>query len=462
MTVNFSYYPEDNMPFLPAVIVSLFSNFAHVFTKPTWQHAQTLLVGAIICNGKRTVSSALRVMGLSHEQRFEKYHRVLSKAKWNEFRLTRILLGLLIGLLPSGTPILIAMDETLERRSGKKIIAKGCYRDACRSSHNLVIKCFGLKWLCAALIIKLPWSNRYWALPFMTVLCPSKKHDELKGLKHKSSIDRAMQMVYIISRLLKRSWVLLGDGGFACIKLGHACAKSGVTLVSRLRLDAALFDEIIVSIEKRRGRKPVKGQKVPTLKQQLQEGTIDWQEHKVVWYGRILKTVKLSTGVNVWYKSGEKPLKIRWVVVMDPETGRTEAFFSTDINMDAVTIVENFVLRWNLEVTFEEVRANLGVETQRQWSDKAIRRTTPVLMSLFSIVCLITNAQNKLANDLIQTISSAWYDKQDNATFSDVLLYVKRLIIAGKYFNDSAVNDEFVKIRRQDLEMLINNGAMAA
>ena len=324
------------------------------------------------------------------------------------------------------------MDETLERRSGKKITAKGCYRDACRSSHNLVIKCFGLKWLCAALIIKLPWSNRYWALPFMTVLCTSKKHDELNGLKHKTSIDRAMQMVYIISRLLKRSWVLLGDGGFACIKLGHACDKSNVTLVSRLRLDAALFEDIAVSGEKRRGRKPVKGTKIATLKQQLKDGKIQWQECKVAWYGRILKTVKLSTGVNLWYKSGEKPLKIRWVIVMDPETNRTEAFFSTDINMAAITIVENFVLRWNLEVTFEEVRANLGVETQRQWSSKAIRRTTPILMGLFSLVCLIADMQNKLTNDLIQTVSASWYDKQDNATFSDVLIYVKRLIIREK------------------------------
>ena len=247
------------MPFLPEIILSLFSCFAPVFTAPTWRYAQTLLVGAIICNGKRTVSSALRAMGLALEKRFERYHRVLSKAKWNEFTLAKILLGLLIGLLPPSTPLLIAMDETIERRKGKKINTKGCYRDACRSSQSLVIKCFGLKWQCAALIIKLPWSNRCWALPFMTVLCPSKKHDEKKGLRHKSSIDRAVQMVYIISRVLKRAWILVGDGGFACLKLGHAYLKSGVTLVSRLRLDAALFEEVQISQVKRRGRKPVKG-----------------------------------------------------------------------------------------------------------------------------------------------------------------------------------------------------------
>jgi hypothetical protein len=451
------------MPFLPEVILSLLANFAYVFTAPTWKHAKTLLIGTILCNGKRTVSSALRAMGLSKENRFERYHRVLSTAKWNLFRLSRILLGLLIELLPANTPILIAVDETLERRSGKKISAKGCYRDACRSSHSLVIKCFGLKWLCAALIIKLPWNNRYWALPFMTVLCPSKKHDEQKGLKHKTSIDRTIQLVYVISQLLKRSWILLGDGGFACIKLGHACLKSGTTLVSRLRLDAALYDELEEVQVKKRGRSRVKGNKQPTLKQRLSDGSLIWSEQRVAWYGRVLKSVKLATGVALWYKGGEVPLKIRWVVVFDPETNRTVAFFSTDINLSPATIVEYFVLRWNLEVTFEEARAHLGVETQRQWSDNAIKRTTPILFGLFSLICLIAYRQNQQENDLIQVCSSAWYDKEDNATFSDVITYVKRLILLGRSnFYKSACNDEFIKIRRQDLEILINNGLMAA
>lgn len=452
------------MPFLPEVIVSLLTNFANVFTVPTWGYAQTLLIGSILCNGKRTVSSVLRAMGLSTEKRFERYHRVLSTAKWNEFKLSKILLALLIVLIPANMPVFIAMDETIERRSGRKITAKGCYRDACRSSHSLVIKCFGLKWLCAALIIKLPWSNRYWALPFMTVLCPSKKHDEQNSIKHKSSVERAKQLVYIISRLLKRSWILLGDGGFACVRLGNSCVKSGATLISRLRPDAALYDEIAEEVAiKKRGRKRIKGNKQSTLKQRLIDGSLTWTEQRIAWYGRILKNVRLASGVALWYKAGEKPLRIRWVIVVDPETNRTEAFFSTDINLSSAVIIEYFVLRWNLEVTFEEARAHLGVETQRQWSPKAIKRTTPVLFGLFSLVCLIGYRQNQQENDLVKGCSTAWYNKEDNATFSDVLAYVKRLILIGKtnYFK-SASNDEFIKIRRQDLEILINNGFMAA
>ena len=298
----------------------------------------------------------------------------------------------------------------------------------------------------------------------MTVLCSSKKHDEQNGIKHKSSVERAKQLVYIINRLLKRSWILLGDGGFACVSLGNACVKSGATLISRLRLDAALYDELAEeAIIKQRGRKRIKGNKQPTLKQRLADGNLSWIEQRIAWYGRILKNVRLASGIALWYKAGEKPLKIRWVIVVDLETNRTEAFFSTDINLSPAVIIEYFVLRWNLEVTFEEGRAHLGVETQRQWSPKAIKRTTPVLFGLFSLVCLIGYKQNQQENDLVKGCSTAWYSKEDNATFSDVLAYVKRLILLGKsnYFK-SASNDEFIKIRRQDLEILINNGFMAA
>jgi hypothetical protein len=199
--------------------------------------------------------------------------------------------------------------------------------------------CFGLKWLCAALIIKLPWSNRYWALPFMTVLCPLKKHDEQKGIKHKSSVERGKQLVYIISRLLNRSCTLLSDGVFPpVLGLGNSCIKSEATLISRLRLDAALYDEL------------------------TEEPAIKQRGHK-------------------------------------------------HINLSPETIVEYFVLRWNLKVTFEEARPHLGIETHHQWSPKAIKRTTPVLFSLFSLICLIDYRQNQQENDLARGASTAWYSK---------------------------------------------------
>jgi len=148
--------------------------FAPLFSNRVWTHAQLMVIGAILCPGKRTVTSTLKVMGLSSEKRFTNFHRVLNMAKWSSLQGSKILLGLIVHLLPPGWPILIGIDETIERRKGKKIKAKGCYRDAVRSTEKNVVKCFGLKWISMMLIVPVPWSERFWALPFLTVLAPSK------------------------------------------------------------------------------------------------------------------------------------------------------------------------------------------------------------------------------------------------------------------------------------------------
>ena len=230
------------MSSLPRHIANVFNMFSKLFTLPTWKHTQVMLIGAILCQGARRVTSVLRVMGLSQENRFEKYHRVLNRAKWNSISGAKILLGLLVSFIPASMPLLIVVDDTIERRSGKKIKAKGCYRDACRSTEEVVVTCFGLKWVCLMLIVSLPWCQRPWALPFMTVLAPSKKCNEKRNRVHKTSIDWTILAIRIIARWLKRSFVLIGDGGFACVRLGHACLKNNVTLISRLRLDAALYE----------------------------------------------------------------------------------------------------------------------------------------------------------------------------------------------------------------------------
>ncbi len=170
-------------------IITILSRFASQFTRPTWKNIQVLFIGAILCRGARRVTSILRVMGLRNEKNFSKYHRILSHARWDGLALSKILLGLLIALLPSNWPVLIAVDETLERRQGKKIKAKGPYRDAVRSSQSTVVISFGLKWECMMLIVPLPWCKRPWALPFLTVLAPSKKSNEKAGKRHKTSID---------------------------------------------------------------------------------------------------------------------------------------------------------------------------------------------------------------------------------------------------------------------------------
>jgi hypothetical protein len=446
---------------LPTEIITILAAFSSEFTCPTWKNIQLLLTGAILCRGARRITSILRVMGLQEESNFSKYHRVLSRAQWNGLALSKILLGLLIGILPQSWPILIAIDETLERRKGKKIKAKGIYRDAVRSSQSKVISCFGLKWECMMLIVPLPWCKRPWALPFLTVLSPSKKANEKAGRRHKTSIDWTKQMVMLTSRWLKRPWTLLGDGAYACMDLAKTCIKHRVTLISRLRLDAQLFEFPDTVPEGQRGRKPIKGKRI-ILKTLLEDSMQDWQTLTVNWYGGEPKIIECLSFVCLWYHAGESPLPLRIVLVKTPDgKNSAETFFSTDINDEPAQIINRFVFRWNIEVTFEETRAHLGVETQRQWSDKAIQRATPLLMGLYSLLTLTAIKINE-AKKLIILETTSWYDKNGELTFSDIIAIIRRSIWSKKYFSKSQNDGDSLKFTNKEINSLIYQLALAA
>ena len=423
-------------------IISVLAAFAPLFTRPTWKNINTLLMGAILCRGARRITSILRVMGLSEIKNFSKFHRVLSRARWDSLAASKILFGLLIKLLPSGWPIIIAVDETLERRRGKKIKAKGAYRDAVASSQSRVVISFGLKWECMTLIVPLPWCKRPWALPFMMILSPSKKSDDAAEKTHKTSIDWTIQMVRCVSRWLKRkAWILVGDGAYACMALAKSCVKSGATLISRLRLDAQLYESPEVKKKGKRGRNRVKGKRIQ-LKELLVDPNQVWQTLTVKWYGGEQRTIECLTFECLWYHAGELPLKLRIVLVKTPN-GKNEAetFFSTNLTNSPTQIIEWFVLRWNIEVTFSETRAHLGIETQRQWSDQAIARTTPLLMALLSILVLVAVKMHETKKLVVQETTS-WYDKKGELTLADILMVIRRSIWVKMYFSISKNHEE--------------------
>jgi hypothetical protein len=355
---------------------------------------------------------------------------------------------------------LIGVDETIERRQGAKIKAKGRYRDAVRSTERQLVKCFGLKWVCMMLMVPLPWSQRAWALPFLTVLAPSEHANTKGGKRHKTTVDWTIQMMKLVCRWLNRPWVLVGDGSYSCVRLALACRKMDVTLISRLRLDARLYDFPEPVPQGKRGPKPKKGNRLASLKSLVDDEDQHWQEQEVGWYGGERKSMRLLSGVCLWHTPGQLPVPIRWVLVVDPEgKARTEAFFSTDPELSSQQIVEWFVLRWNVEVTFEEGRRHLGLETQRQWSELAVARTTPALLGLFSLNCLMANRLSKVMP--LTAGSTAWYRKEE-ATFSDVLAFVRRAIWSAKYFENSKIGDDRVIFRAHQWEALLDQLASAA
>lgn len=412
-------------------ILSVLLPFSVLFSKPSWKKALTLLLGTLVCTGKRTVCSALRAMGFCNEVGFSKFHHLLNRAHWSSLRAAKILLFMLLPLIQGGLPIVLFIDETLERRKGKKIKAKGYYRDAVRSSKSQLVKACGLKWLTMTLSVRLPFIPRAFALPFLSVLEYSKKCDEQHSRRHKTTLDWASQMVRQVRRWLGRQkpFILVGDGGFAVGQLALDCIRYGVTLVSRLKMNAALFDFPSEKIPGKRGRRPLKGVRLKNFKQMLFLNNLPWKEVEIIGYNGIKHWVRYVSDTCMWGADGSTPIPIRWVLVVDP-TGKMDPLplMSTDPLMSTEQMIELYVDRWSIEVMFEETREHLGVETQRQWSDKAIARSTPVLMGLYSLVCLMGSRLGQ--EELLEVEQTAWYQKE-HATFSDMLRAVRMTIWRG-------------------------------
>jgi hypothetical protein len=438
---------------VPPILLTLMEAFRGFFTAPVFDHVLVLVTGAVLTPGKRTVSAVLRIMGLGQAGGFALYHHVLSQACWDSRAIARKLLAMILDrFLPAG-PVIIGIDDTIERRWGQKIAARGIYRDPVRSSHGHFVKASGLRWLSFMAMIPLPLAQRRWALPFLTLLAPSQRHDDIKGKRHKSLVDWARQGILQIKRWLPgRLIIIVADSSFAAIEL-IAAVRRHVCFVTRLRLDANLFAP---PPERRRGRgRPAKkGRKLRKLADILADPATVWTTIVMAaWYGGKRCPLEFTTGTAVWYHSGSPPVPIRWVLVRDPAGIRKpQAFLCTDLNASPADILGWYVHRWSMETTFEETREHLGVETQRQWSDLAVARTTPALLGLFSLVTLWA-AEAKIVVTL-HPRSAAWYVK-DAMTFSDALATVRRVLWDLPNLSTSRQNPENVEIPAALLERLL-------
>ncbi len=450
---------------LPDAIIPLLNPFAPMFQARTWSKAQVLLVGAILATRKRTVTSALRVMGLSDDASFARYHHVLNRAVWSPLKVGRVLLHLLILHLDRGDgPLVFGIDETLERRRGSRIKAKGIYRDAVRSSGSHFVKASGLRWISLMWLTTIPWADRTWALPVLTALAPSERYYQQLGRTHKKLTDWARQMIVQLRRWLpNRPLVIVADSSYAALDLLAFCQSMTrpVTFITRLRLDAALYEPAPPRLPGQMGRPRLKGERLPALRELLECSDAGWTTMSVAWYDGAIRTVEVVSQTAVWYHAGKPPVPIRWVLIRDPlHQFDSQALLCTDTAISPAQIVEWFVLRWQIEVTFQETRAHLGVETQRQWSDRAISRTTPVLLGLFS---WITLAAHLLGEGRLSTPrSAAWYAKSE-PTFVDAIALVRRhLWVASETFCTSSQKPDMRKVPRTMINRFIESLTYAA
>lgn len=429
---------------LPAPIIHVLALFAPLFSRPVFKNALELIIAHFLCNGKRTVTNLIKCLGKHKDSKFTKYFYVLRKAKWSTFHASKLLFLLIIEkLLPKDAPIIINIDSHLNRRRGPKIKGLGFHRDALASTKNHKVLTTGHNWLVAAICVNIFRTKYKWSLPFLSfLLTPEKplsssrnKADLKRKNRHKKMTKITSQFILQIRRWLgpKREIVVVADNAFCCREICKTCIKYNVIFCTQLRLDASLYD--FPPLQKgKRGRPRVVGKRLPNLEDLLNDKRQTWVNMKVSWYDGGSKYLNVLTGTCLWYHNTVGGVPIKWILIKDP-TGENKpmALLVTDFTVSVEQAIEFFVGRWPIETTFQEIKQHFKLETIHTWSDKSINRTAPTIIASYSLACILVNESVKDTGIEIAPQSSAWYEKT-TVTFSDVMAYLKLLILNKKYF----------------------------
>lgn len=413
---------------LPEVFKPVFSGFAAAMTRPTFHRFVIIAVGAILCRGRRTITRIFWLMKSYASGDLTDFHRVFSRAPWEPSDLAKVLILMILDWMPDDW-IKVAMDDTTVLHKGKNVYGKGCHRDAARSTDSMTTYKYGHKWVVLAIVVRLPFTARPWALPILAALARSKKQDEQEKRRHKTTGDIARVLMRRLTGLFpERKFVFLGDGGYASHKLASFAAdekRYGRTaLVSLFHGDAVLHEPPGAYSGVGAPRK--KGKRLPTPDQVVARRR--GRRHIVKWYGNTEREVRLISDVGYWYKSGQGLVKIRWVHVHDLTGNRDDAYFySTDPNMRPERIVEWYTWRWNIEVTFQEAKEHLGVESTRNWCKQSVLRSFPCLLGLYSIVVLMFLRHQQSGGALHAATMPG--NGRTHVTFSDVLATVRHSLL---------------------------------
>jgi DDE superfamily endonuclease len=434
---------------LSSGIINILTKFAPVFSQPTFENFLFLSTGAILTQGSRTVTNMLRTLG-QRPKHFTTYHNFFKRCECPLLPLSRILCSLIFSLVPG--VIELAVDETICRHSGPKVFGGSCHRDPLLSTHKRVQYSFGHKWVVLAVRFHWPWLKRPWALPCLMMLWISEKNCPKYGLKHRTPIELSIIMLNLLHKWFPdRRFIIVGDGGFASLELTKFAAKNPwIQLVSRLRRDAQLFDPAIT--QPKRGRRRDKGKRLLSPEKLANKKNAPWLKTIVTWYGGESKKVLYMYNQALFYQPGKGTVKIAWVLIRDPKGKlRDEAFYTTDLSMAPEEIIRHFVERWTIEVTFEESKRFLAVESTRNRKKESVLRSFPLLMGLFSLISLWYFKRFKQQPKV--TTAQDWYQK-NQPTFADAIKTMRKEIWDQNLFSMFTKNHDMQKMPKAFMAFL--------
>ena len=435
---------------LPPEAAPLLHALAPHFTRPTLNRFVTLLAATVLTPGRRTVANLLRTAGGLAPGHDSAYRRVLSGARWSGLAVGCALARFLVGRLVPDGPVYLVGDDTVDGHPGPKVYGKGRHRDPVRSSHSYTAWRYGHKWVVLAVLVKLPFAARPWALPVLVDLYLPPDVSAAAKRRHRTPAQLMCRLLRVmVGRFPERTFVFAGDSGYGTHEVARFCRRhrARLTLVSKLHPDANLFDPPPAYSGK--GRPRVKGARVPKPRQAAAAATL--APLGVTWYGGGTRQVQAAAGTGQWYKGGRGLVPVRWVYVKDATgTHRDEYLFTTDADLSAAAIVSAYCGRWSIETTFQECRSCTGLETTRGRCRATVTRAAPCLLGLYSAVAL-------LYHDLPaakRTGGVRWAGK-DTVTFSDALTAVRRWLWAEAVFPQAGVDAAVAQLPESVRELLL-------
>lgn len=440
---------------------ALLQALAAAFRRRTYERFAVLLLAAILTTGCRTILNLLRTVDGLAPGHPSSYHRVFSHRRWSLWRLGRALAGYILQRwLPTGT-VTVAGDDTVTEHRGAKVYGKGCHRDAVRSTRSYTAFRWGHKWVVLALLVQFPFASRPWALPVLVALYRSEAWNAEHGRRHKTPAQLLRQLLAVLCRWFpERRFVCVADSTYASHELARFAARHQrrLALVSHFYPDARLYEPPPPVRGKRGpGRPPQKGAKLPTP-QEVVAARRRRQRLNVTWYGGGRRDIAVVTGTGLWYRSGEGLVAVRWVYVHDRSgTHRDEYFFTTELSLTAQAVVETYTGRWNIETTYQELRAYLKVDKTRGRKEQTVLRVTPCLFGLYSVVALW---YADLPRRWRGQRAVARPDKEA-VTFSDAITAVRRWLWSEWVFANPAHKGAFAKFPRRLRNTLLRGLAPA-
>ena len=443
---------------LPPEAHALVQVLALHFTRPTFQRLSTLLVGALLTTGRRTVANLLRTLRHLAPGHRTDYQRVLSRAPWSGLALGCALMRFLLDhLLPDG-PVALVGDDTVDGHKGTRVYSKARHRDAVRSSHSYTAWRYGHKWVVLAVLVKFPFADRPWALPVLIDLYRAEADDRQRNRRHRTPAQLMCRLLRVLLlRFPSRSFVFTADSGYGTHEVARFCYRhrARLTLVSKLHPDANLFDPPPPYSGK--GRPRVKGGRRPKPREAVTAVTA-FTPLEVGWYGGGTRRVDTLGGTGHWYKAGQELVPLRWVFVRDAAgTHRDEYFFTTDPSLSPTSVIGYYCARWNIETTFQEARSCLGLETTRGWCKKTVLRAAPCLLGLYTVVAVLFHALPAPK----RTGAVTWPGKA-TVTFSDALCAVRRWLWTEAVLSQAGEDTPIEKLPEQVRELLLTTLAPAA